>query len=115
QNTVNSPINGVPFVPGTLGVDTSTEEWNVYYSGGSYEGAAFKFYYKTPIPSPIFDLIAANLVELAYLLPILDVNWKRYHFQLCERDRRRIYCAPTFSPYGSFIVEDDVYWVGTGF
>src|SRR5690606_15660337 len=77
QNTVNSPINGVPFVPGTLGVDTSTEEWEVYYPGGSYEGGAFKFYYKTeetppsppgPSPSPIFNLIAATLVDLAYSL-----------------------------------------------
>jgi hypothetical protein len=57
QNTISPPgiINGVMFTAGTEFVDTTTEEWGVYYPGGTYAGStAFKFYYNndgTP-PSP---------------------------------------------------------------
>ncbi len=128
QNTIQASINGTPFVPGPFGVDTATEKWSVYYPSGTYGGGAFTIYYKEPqgiIPiTPtsvirvIYNNIAANLVQLAYLLPVLQpvlsVTRGHYHFQLCDNPNK-LPCAPTFSPYGSFIFEDGVYWVGTSF
>ncbi len=116
QNGISSPINGAFFSPGPFAVDSSTEQWTTYFPGGTYGGAFFKIYYKEPQPIPqskLFQFVAANLVQLADLLPVLKAP--RYHFQICEEDRQWKYCAPTFSPYGSFIFEDDVYWIGTQF
>jgi hypothetical protein len=128
QNTIDEMINGAMFTPGAFGVDTATEQWKVYYPGGTYGGDAFNLYYKEPqiippappIPTPsglpaaeqrvFFNLEAANFVELPYILPVLNLaNW--YHFRVCDR----FHCDPTFSPYGSFIFEDGVYWIGTEF
>jgi filamentous hemagglutinin family protein len=46
QNQINDLINGSPFVPGTLFVDTNEEKWAVYYPGGIYGGGPFTIYYK---------------------------------------------------------------------
>lgn len=93
QNTVNDTINGATFTPGTFDVDTSTEQWSIYFSAGIYEGDDFKFYYKDPIVFPttppnipsrvareFFADVAANLVELAGLLPIVEVSHAPYVF-----------------------------------
>ena len=138
QNTVNDLINGTVFIPGAFDVDTDTEQWRIYFAGGTYEGADFKFYYKDPIVLPpppnnnpqqptitpkvarmFFGDIAANFVELAELLPILQSLraprlFPNYQFKVClklEKGKERE-CAPDFSPYGSFIFEDDVWWIG---
>ena len=124
QNTIQAPINGTPYVPGPIAVDTPTEQWGVYYPNGVYGGAAFTIYYKEPQPIPpdvqhrIFTNIAANLVQLADLLPsflpVLDLSIGHYHFQICDKING-LECEPTFSPYKSFIFQDGVYWIGAEF
>jgi hypothetical protein len=127
QNTIGGPINGSAFVPGPFNVDSTTEEWSTYYAGGTYGGADFKIYYKDPGPSPqsafperfLVNAIAANLTQLTDLLPNLQGSHFRrfleYHFKICDQDMSWQYCDPIFSPYGSFIFEDDLYWIGVNF
>ena len=119
QNSINDLINGAVFIPGPFNVDTATEQWQTYFPGGIYGGGSFTIYYKEP-NNTFYNLIAANLVQLADLLPIMETQrlpftFPNYHFQLCEKVRSKKICAPTFSPFGSFIFEDDVYWIGTEF
>jgi len=131
QNSILGLLNGVAFTPGTFDVNTATETWGIYFPNGLYGGQAFNFYYKDgtrPPPPPVppgpplitpsltsqerrlfFENIAANLVQLADLLPVLKPQrlpfaFPNYHFQ--------IEGSPDFSPYGSFIFEDDLYWIG---
>lgn len=122
QNTINSPINGEAFVPGPFGIDTPTEQWSSYYPTDP-AAPAFTIYYKesqsiAPFAPVIFNSIGANLIQLARLLPILrpalNLDRRHYHSQLCD-EANGLPCDPTFSPYGSFIFEDDVYWIGAGF
>ncbi len=116
QNSINSLINGSVFTPDSLNMNTSSEQWDTYYPGGTYGGSAFKLYYKEITEEGMFfQSIAANLVELSDLLPLLYGRLRRYHFQICQKDRQSSYCDPTFSPYGSFIFEDDLFWIGTQF
>lgn len=132
QNTLtNATINGQMYTPGPFAVDTSTEMWELYYPSGAYGGmmTAFTIYYKepqsippTPTPSPPAPSpqnIAANFTALLNLLPVLNspavpFRFPAYHFQLCNKTND-LDCDPSFSPYGSFIFEDDVYWIGTSF
>ena len=131
-NTINDTINGVVFVPGPFDVNTDTEQWSTYFPIGTYEGAAFKFYYKDPpvnfppelavtpqIVRTFFGYVAANLVELPEILPIFQSlraprRFPNYHFKLCLEEEKERKCGPDFSPYGSFIFEDDVWWIGGG-
>ena len=58
QNQINDLINGSPFTPGTLFVDSNQEIWATYYPGGGYGGGPFTIYYKNstiepPIVPPI--------------------------------------------------------------
>ena len=126
QNSINNVINGTPFVPGPFDVDSSTEQWSIYYPDGTYEGEAFKLYYKEPqvIPPPpvnptqtgiFFAAVAVNLVQLADLLPVVYTRKVGYHFKICQTDAESAYCDPIFSPYNSFIFEDDLYWIGAQF
>ncbi|WP_420422220.1 hypothetical protein [Simkania sp.] len=134
QNSIGTTLNGATFIPGPYNVNTATEQWVIYYSAGTYEGAPFKIYYKEPIPFMFYRNIAANLVQLADLLPF---SFPRYHFMVCTEVRekwleeypcpvnnhdndhedreKRCWCAPDFSPEGSFIFEDDVWWIGESF
>ncbi|HEX2582727.1 MAG TPA: hypothetical protein VHL30_01275, partial [Chlamydiales bacterium] len=128
QNTIDAPINGVTFVPGSFAVDSATEQWGIYYSGGVYfVGTPFTIYYKEPqaIPPPIpFPNVVANLGQLEDLLPVINIlrtpyRCLNYHFQLCVQmhisGETWNVCDPIFSPYGSFILEDNLYWIGTSF
>lgn len=118
QNTISAPINGAVFTPGPFNVNSSTEEWSTYFADGSYEGAAFKFYYKIPIAifiqGEINNRIASNLVALNNLLPVLrspgkvPPNYPGYHFEACYFSK---VCTPDLHPYGSFIFEDAVIWI----
>jgi hypothetical protein len=122
QNTITTSINGIPFVEGPPEIDSPTEEWATYYPGGAYGGVQFTIYYKEPQPVPPipFANIVANSGQLADLLPVLNVmrtpyQSLNYHFQLCVEMRMGgknwDVCDPILSPYGSFIFEDDLYWV----
>ena len=143
QNNINDLINGTAFVTGPFGIDTGQETWLTYFPDGGYGGLPFNIYYKAGILNPgttleIFENIAANLVQLSDLLPILSpsnlglnilFNYPAYHFSICQEDRcddenpencatsqsrrRRTECTPNFAPYGSFIFEDDLHWIGT--
>ena len=116
QNIINELVNGVPFIPGAFNVNTLIETWAAYFPNGGYGGLAFNFYYKegTPVLGPVyFNNVAANLVQLPALLPIIKppripLYFPNYHFQVCEGK----VCAPTLSPYGSFIFEDALWWIG---
>lgn len=118
QNTINDLINGAAFTPGPFNVDSSTEQWSIYFPDGSYEGAPFKFYYKLPISGffqgEINERIAANLVALNNLLPVISPRGKippsipAYHFEACYYSYR---CTPDLHPYGCFIFEDTVIWI----
>ena len=117
QNSISELINGLAFFPGAFNVNTLAETWSTYFPGGLYGGLSFNFYYKDPILPPItrnvYQNIAANLVQLPALLPNIMPQrvpfvFPNYHFQVCEEE----ICAPTFSPYGSFIFEDDLWWIG---
>lgn len=127
QNIISEMINGLAFTPGPFDVDSSTETWGTFYPDGAYGGLAFNFYYKEGTPSSETDLtqaqqgmffvgVAANLVQLSDLLPILTqklspFRFPSYHFRLCTEEDVIESCAPTLSPYGSFIFEDDLWWV----
>lgn len=120
QNSINELINGLAFVPNPFNTNTPTETWSTYFPQGTYGGLAFNIYYKE-VGLPAFTAtfyrnIAANLVQLSDLLPNLKSKQRpfafpSYHFQVCEEEL----CAPTFSPYGSFIFEDDLWWIGETF
>ncbi len=49
-NTMPTTINGVPFIPGPLFVNSVTEQWFVYYPSSS--GIPFTIFYKTGTPPP---------------------------------------------------------------
>lgn len=119
QNTINDLINGVAFSPGIFAVDSATEQWSTYFAEGVYGGGLFKIYYKEPIVIILPSEVAGS--SLADLLPPLrnyrlEINVPSYHFQICEEwEGKRRECSPVFSPYGSFIFEDDLYWIGREF
>ena len=76
-------LNGSTFTPGTLFVDTATEQWETYFPS-SFGGAPFTVFYKdgaiippssvTPFIPNIFDILALNpnalvpFFELSFLL-----------------------------------------------
>lgn len=119
-NTLDGTLNGASFKAGPFNTNSPTEEWQTYYPNGSYSNTLFKLYYKFPILHPISPLIAenhaANLTALNNLLPNLSMlrapfRFPSYVAKICEEKypsaKRR--CAPTLSPYGSFIFEDDIW------
>lgn len=67
QNSIASgqTINGSPFIPGPLFVNSDTEQWAVYYPGGTPPIGSFKIYYKSvPVPIPsYFQNVAAIIGE----------------------------------------------------
>lgn len=136
QNTILAPLNGFTFTPGPFNINTATEEWSIYYPDGSYGATPFKFYYKLPIIGFVLDKfyenIAANLTAMNNLLPILRAERLPFQFpaylakvcylylrpkdlQIDQTRKEPFDCGPTLAPYGSFIFEDTVWWVGTSF
>ncbi|QVL57504.1 MAG: filamentous hemagglutinin N-terminal domain-containing protein [Simkaniaceae bacterium] len=119
ENTINAPINGVAFAPGPFDEDTPTEQWRIYFADGTYSGALFKIYYKEPIIIiPPTEVGASSLADILPLLwsHRLNIPIPSYHFEVCEEwNNQRQNCSPTLSPYGSFIFEDDLYWIGQEF
>ncbi len=118
-NTIDGEINGTTFVPGPFLVDSATEQWGVYFPS-SFGGTPFTIFYKEGFVSPpvaaaatFFQDVAANLTQLSDLLPVLHApRWNYpfppYHFNVCSEET----CSPDFNPYGSFIFEDDLWWIG---
>lgn len=96
QNQINDLINGAPFIPGTLFIDTNEEMWATYYPGGSYGGGPFTIYYKDGTIEAIEDTFqfALDQAELSDLLPM--VNPPIYQAKLDYFSQRELMC---FDPY----------------
>lgn len=78
QNQINGLINGAPFIPGALFVNTNEEMWATYYSGGAYGGGPFTIYYKDGALEAIEDIYlfaVANSefnAEYSDILPVVN-------------------------------------------
>ncbi|MDQ5955943.1 MAG: hypothetical protein QG627_228, partial [Chlamydiota bacterium] len=107
QNQINDLINGSPFTPGTLFVDSNEEIWSTYYLGGGYGGGPFTIYYKEPpIVPPIVPPIevieetfqfALDQAELSTMLQnFYIVNPPIYQAKLDYFSQRELMC---FDPY----------------
>ncbi len=96
QNQINDLINGSPFTPGTLFVNTSEEMWATYYPGGSYGGGPFTIYYKDGAIEAIEDTFqfAVAQAELSDILPIVDPPI--YQAKVDYFSQRELVC---FDPY----------------
>lgn len=96
QNQINDLINGSPFTPGTLFVNTNEEMWATYYPGGSYGGGPFTIYYKDGTIEAIEDVFqfAVDQAELSDLLPMVDPPI--YQAKLDYFSQRELVC---FDPY----------------
>jgi len=75
QNSISDPINGVPFIPGIEFVDSSTEQWGVYYFN-SFGGQPFTIFYKLSGLFP-FDT-SQNFFDLAAMDFFVYFDW--YHW-----------------------------------
>ncbi len=112
NNRINSPINGQSYTAGVVGENDATHQWNVYFPGGTFAlGSPFVFYFKEAgvIPDVIFNNIAATLTALENIIPLfedrrLDIPFPAFHTKL--------HYDPKLTPYGSFIFEDYIYWIG---
>lgn len=93
QNQINDLINGSPFIPGTLFVDTNEEMWATYYPGGSYGGGPFTIYYKDGTIEDTFQF-AVDQAELSDILPMVDPPI--YQAKLDYFSQKELMC---FDPY----------------
>ncbi len=103
QNQINDLINGSPFTPGTLFVDSNEEIWSTYYLGGGYGGGPFTIYYKEPPIVPPIEVIeetfqfALDQAELSTMLQnFYIVNPPIYQAKLDYFSQRELMC---FDPY----------------
>ena len=96
QNQINNLINGSPFIPGTLFVDTNEEMWATYYPGGSYGGGPFTIYYKDGTREAIEDTFqfSVDQAELSDSLPM--VYPPIYQAKLDYFSQKELMC---FDPY----------------
>jgi len=114
QNQINDTINGVPFVPTPLGQEGAFTQSDVYFSMGTLSGIPFALYYKlgSRFLAENIATLQIALSELSYRLPIFRClrlpHYPWHHPNFCQY---RV-CDPGFDPYGSFIFEDNVYWIG---
>lgn len=92
QNVINAPINGVTFIPGSLFVDSATEQWGTYFPN-SFGGFPFTIFYKELLPA--FLNQAKQMSEGLQDLRTYDtfLFWPRCYFigwglgeQMCEMD-----------------------------
>ncbi len=116
QNTVGTTVNGSLFTPTPLDVDDATNQYGVYFAGGTFIGGApFRFYYK--INSDLVNQLAAPFIFQSFdLLQVAEAQaifspfkaiW--HHPSFCGREAT---CDPGFDPYYSSVFEEDVYWIG---
>lgn len=118
-NTIIGNINGAPFVPGIQYVDTLQERWGIYYFN-AFNGNPFTVFYKDQIEDIIITLVnrltvanATLSVDELPLFPRYPTPFDfRYVGELCNFWSKKLQCRPHFSPYGSFIFTDDIYWIG---
>lgn len=119
-NNIQGEINTVTFTPGTQFIDTAQEQWNTYYPS-AFGGSPFTIFYKDNIEDTITgiinDLMIAN-AQLSDLLPFFPRVRTPFEYQyvgeFCDYTPtlESLRCRPNFAPYGSFIFEDRVFWIG---
>jgi len=119
-NTIQGEINSAPFVPGIQFVDTTQEQWGTYFPS-SFGGTPFTIFYKDSIQDTVTMLInqlqIANeqLSDAVPFFPYVRIPFEfNYVGELCNYDPTNsiLRCRPNFAPYGSFIFEDQVFWIG---
>lgn len=82
QNSINGLINGVPFVPGPLFVDSATERWGVYFFD-PFGGFPFTIFYKDALPAYQNAYGIAISEFFRDLTPYDELIFVRIPFRLC--------------------------------
>lgn len=70
-NQIGTTLNGANYVPGPLFIDSDTEQWASYFFRG-VGGFPFTVFYKTGLPSDIYNLYGASLSEMLQNLRVYD-------------------------------------------
>jgi filamentous hemagglutinin family protein len=93
-------INGAPFFPGPLYKNSATEEWGIWFPGGSYGATPFKFYYKDDFFGIPAELVIANMGSLADLLPVIPTREFNIQFlNACSVWKKKLfYCDVKHAP-----------------
>ncbi|NRA90763.1 MAG: hypothetical protein HRU43_06520, partial [Simkaniaceae bacterium] len=118
-NTIIGNVSGAPFVPGIQYVDTLQERWCTYYFN-PFNGLPFTVFYKDCLIDTVItlvnDLNIANSTLFVDQLPFFpkhpDPFTSRYIGDLYNFWSEKLQCRLNFSPYGSFIFSDEIFWVG---
>ncbi len=99
-NTIESPLNRIPFVPGALFIDSNQEVWGLYYPQSFFGGPGFTIFYKNEEDFSHFllsrvDFAASELFfRLNNMIPdftIIDylqkfIDRSKYYFIIDKRD-----------------------------
>ncbi|MCB1110373.1 MAG: hypothetical protein KDK64_05285, partial [Chlamydiia bacterium] len=120
QNNIQGTLNLFPFVPGIEFVNTNQEQWETYFPSG-FGGNPFTIFYKNTNRQTIITLINELMVanaQISDFLPFFPRVRTPFEFsyvgEFCDYDPadHHLHCRPNFAPYGSFIFEDRVFWIG---
>ncbi len=109
QNSITGTgnVNGDTFVPGTLFLNTTTEQWDTYFPD-TFGGTPYTFFYKDdfvptppspiiviPTPEQIQEIIVPNS-EMAYMFSQSDgFYFLRSRFSISKVGSQTIYLMPT--------------------
>lgn len=109
QNSITGTgnVNGDTFVPGTLFLNTATEQWDTYFPD-TFGGTPYTFFYKDdfvpppptpviviPTPEQIQEIIVPNS-EMAYMFSQSDgFYFLRSRFNISQFGSQTIYLMPT--------------------
>jgi hypothetical protein len=101
-------------------MDTTQEQWGTYFPS-LFGGSPFTIFYKDSNEEEVIQVINQLMIDLAQLsdslpfFPHVPTPFEnRYVGEFCDyfpKDRS-LRCNPGFDPYGSFILEDRVFWIG---
>ncbi|MCB1116593.1 MAG: hypothetical protein KDK71_08995, partial [Chlamydiia bacterium] len=121
QNVILGTLNGALFFPGTRFINTATEEWCIYYPGGT-TGPVFTIFYKPcaafiplaqiPLAELFFDLHSPDEYlgwpeEFKFIYNDIRKNtlWERFNHQEEENHylRRKYYYMNNPKSYRDFV------------
>lgn len=83
QNTFPSTINNAAFSPQPVGVDSSTQQFGVFFPGGTYtSGNAYMVFYKAPVasaptpptPAPVVNNVTVATTAVTNILTPTNTN-----------------------------------------
>lgn len=119
-NMIFGDINNAPFSAGTEFINTAQEQWGFYFYT-VFGGNPFTIFYKDSI-EPVIEALVNELMianaQLSDFLPFFPRSQKPFEYQyigeICtyETKPKALHCRPHFAPYGSFIFEDSIFWIG---